>query len=232
MLLSHTGLKLRLEKQSTILRSFTYALFPTMGRSSPVDWQYLITEHQETQNIRLHQLQADDCLPDLLEQFKGSYAKAVVLVNMEDSYKLSSELVNSVPEPPLPVLVVSRGDGEEMGRCVEQHEGVYARVEAENQVDEVDKVSAGTQQLSASAQRRAGPEHSSISKHFLSSNTACLRELWSTYIVSLSCYLSEQFQLLWGTPQLGGRGFPLYPLALALALALSTSPNPSPSPIH
>ena len=165
-----TGLKLKLEKQTALLHSFSYALFPTLERSSPVDWQYLVTEHQETQNIRVHQLQKGEKLQELLKEFQQSYAKAVLLINIEDDYTLPPEVVSSVTEVLYPVLIVTRSDGEEILKYVEKYdgEGIYARVDAENQVDEVDKVQGSAASQPLSAQKRASGDSSISECVFLS----------------------------------------------------------------
>ena len=171
-LLCTAGLKLRLQKQTAPLQSFSYALFPTMEKSSPVGWQYLVTEQEETENIRLHSLQEGDKLPQLLDDFKQSYAKAVILINLEDSYEVSEELVSSVTTPPLPLLIVKKTDGEEILRCIERHDGesIHAKVDAENQVDagnreeEVDRVSNQQGDMAVSAaDKKQSTEQASIS---------------------------------------------------------------------
>ena len=157
-----TGLKLKLQSQNTVLQSFSYALFPSMSQSSPVGWQYLVTEDEEAENIRLHELVKGEGLGALLEGFKQSYAKAAVLVNMEDSYEVAEEFLSGVKEVLFPLVVVRKSDGEEIMRCLERHAGdsVYARVDAENQVDGVDKL---PQPVADGATQKAEPQ-SSISE--------------------------------------------------------------------
>ncbi len=143
-----------------------------MEKSSPVGWQYLVTEREESENIRLHALQKDDHLPNLLDEFKQSYAKAVILINFEESYEVGEELVSSVATPPFPVLIVRKSDGEEILRCIERHEGesISAKVDAENQVDSESNLDIPSGQqwgpgpaVQAAAQKQQSVEHSSIS---------------------------------------------------------------------
>lgn len=136
------GLKLKLENQNTLLQSFSYALFPSMKRSMPVGWHYLSTEDVEAENIRLHELAKGEDLAALLEGFKRSYAKATVLINTEDSYEVAEDFVSGIGEVPFPLLVVRKTGGEEILRCLERHAGdsIHARVDAENQVDGVDRM--------------------------------------------------------------------------------------------
>lgn len=132
------GLKLKWKNQSSVFRSFAYALFPTMEKSSPVEWYYLVTENSETENIRLHNLQSGEQLPELLSDFQTNDAKAVVLINIEDSYELSGEFVSSVKEVPFPLLIVKKTAGEEILKFIEDDtRRLYARVDAESSVDEV-----------------------------------------------------------------------------------------------
>jgi hypothetical protein len=108
-----------------------------MASSSPVGWQYLVTEDEETENIRLHELTTGEDLGTLLDGFKEKHTKATVLINTNDSYEVAENFVGGVKEVPFPVLVVQRTDGEEILRCLERHPGdsIHARVDAENQVD-------------------------------------------------------------------------------------------------
>ena len=107
-----------------------------------VDWQLLVEEHVEGENIRCHQLQGDDWLSPLLETFKESYSKAVVLINTSDDYNLGSNFTRGLEETHLPVVVVTKSDGDAIQRCLEQgemeSEDVYARIEAADEEDEVD----------------------------------------------------------------------------------------------
>lgn len=155
------GLKLKLQSQNSVLQSFSYALFPSMKHSAPVGWQYLFTEAEEAENIRLHELTKGDNLAALLEGFK--HTKAAVFVNTEDSYEVAEEFVASVKEIPFPLLVVKKSDGDEIVRCLDRHTGdsIYARVDAENQVDEgVDTIPPQAMALA----QRAEPPTSSISE--------------------------------------------------------------------
>lgn len=109
-----------------------------MEKSSPVNWLYLVAQDEETQNIRVHQLEETDNLPELLDEFSTrNYAKAVVLINTEDNYVLG-DFVSHVKEVPVPTIIVTRSDGEAILKYVDQYngEGIYAQVEAENQVDQ------------------------------------------------------------------------------------------------
>lgn len=132
------GLKLRLESQSCLLQSYSYALFPGMKQSIPVSWRYLVTEDEGMENIRLHELVEGQKLASLLKEFNYFYIKAVVLVNTEDHYELAAEFVTGVKEVPVPLLVVKRTDGEDILRCLESHtrEFVFVMVDAENQVSD------------------------------------------------------------------------------------------------
>lgn len=118
----------------------SYALFPGMKQSSPVDWQLLVIDEvaEVTENnVRIHELVKGQDLADVLEGFKHCCTKAVVFVNTENNYKLAGEFVSNVPEFPFPLLIVKREDGEEILSYRKCHNGerVLARIDAENEVD-------------------------------------------------------------------------------------------------
>ena len=136
ILLSFIGLKLKLERDSsTLLQSFTYALFPTMVASSPVNWLYLASQDVQAENIRIHWLQKGDSLVELLVEFKENYASAVVLVNIHDNYDLDDNFVFGVKAVPIPTLIVTKRDGQKISDYVDQYDMIYAKVDAESQVD-------------------------------------------------------------------------------------------------
>lgn len=83
----------------------------------------------------------------MLDTFKNSYSKAVVLINTSDDYEVAFKLISGVTELLLPVVVVSKSDGDQILKFLEEDEAedvdVYARIDAENMVDEVDTVAKG-----------------------------------------------------------------------------------------
>lgn len=131
------GLKLRLKGETTILKCFPYALFPTMPESVPVDWQNFSTKKEETDSILLHELAEEDQLADILDEFKQGYTKAAVLINMTDSYELEEKFVSSIKEVPFTTVTVQKTDGAEIMKLyLTCNEDLQASVMAENGVDE------------------------------------------------------------------------------------------------
>ena len=120
------------ENDLTPLKSFDYVLFPGMKLSLPVEWTYLTTEKVESENIRCHKLQAGDHLTDLLEEFGQSYAKAVVLINTEDSYQLAEEFISSVKESNFPIVIIKKSDGDDILYYINGFEQLFAQVNKES----------------------------------------------------------------------------------------------------
>ena len=118
---------------------YSYTLFPGIKYSIPVDWKLLETEDIEGENIRCHQLQGDELLTELFERYRNSDSKAVVLINTSDDYQLAPDLVSGVEKPCLPVIVLSKIDGETVLKCLDDasqiNEDVYAKIEVETDVD-------------------------------------------------------------------------------------------------
>ena len=118
---------------------FSYALFPGVKYSTPVDWKLLETEDIEGENIRCHQLQGNELLTELFERYRNSDSKAVVLINTSDDYQLAPDLISGVEKPCLPVIVLSKIDGETVLQCLDDasqiSEDVYAKIEVETDVD-------------------------------------------------------------------------------------------------
>ena len=127
---------MKLDDQDLPFESFTYALSPLTDKLTPVDWKLLVTEKVESQHIRCHELQAGDNLSELIASFQKAHALAVVLINTSDSYILqSSFLEETKQESQFPVLVLTKSDGVELLKKVEQFENVFAQITAEAFVD-------------------------------------------------------------------------------------------------
>ena len=132
------------KKDPSVVKTFPYALFPATKKSSLVDWQILVEEDVKGENIRCHMLQGHEQLSPLLEPFKENFSKAVVLINTSDDYNLSSDLTCDLEEIHLPVVLVTRSDGEQILHCLQQgemeSEAVCARIEADDAEPEMDDV--------------------------------------------------------------------------------------------
>ena len=125
-------------------QNFSYVFLPGTKICSLVDWQLLVEEHCERENICCLQLQGVKHLATLLEAFKENFSKAVVLINTSDDYNLSSDLTCNLEEIHLPVVLVTRSDGEQILHCLQQgemeSEAVCARIEADDAEPEMDDV--------------------------------------------------------------------------------------------
>ena len=138
-------MQLKLDDQDLPFESFTYALSPLTDKLTPVNWKLLVTEKVESQHIRCHELQAGDNLSELIASFQKAHALAVVLINTSDNYILqSSFLEETTQESQFPVLVLTKSDGVELLKKVEQFENVFAQITAEAFVDP--PMSSGPQQ--------------------------------------------------------------------------------------
>ena len=100
-----------------------------MEKSLPVDWQCLLTNDSDSDNIRLHELEQGHQLTDLLNGFKN--AKAAVLINTTDSYELPQDLMCE-KKLTFPVVIVKKTDG---ASIIKHMKSVEACIEAENSVD-------------------------------------------------------------------------------------------------
>ena len=90
----------------------------------------LVKDHSERENIRCHELQKGELLPQLLDTFKKNCCKAVILINISDDYKLQFEFTSGV-ELCLPVVVVSKSDGKKILDVLKGDkacESVYAKI--------------------------------------------------------------------------------------------------------
>ena len=136
------GLEVKIADRVPRVQTFSYALFPGTKKSTPVDWKLLVADQIEGENIRCHRLLGDEQLSPLLDSFQNNHSKAVVLINTSDDYTLASGLTSGVTELHLPVIVVSRCDGERILCCLDEaeewDEDVEAKIHAENMVDVIE----------------------------------------------------------------------------------------------
>lgn len=126
-----TGLKLRLESQSGILQSYSYASVPGTNQNYPVRWQYLFTEDEGKEGICICELIEGRGLSDL-KTFHYGFTKAVILINTAENYELAREFMTGIGEVPVPLFVVKKNDGRDILRCLESHteDFVFVKVDA------------------------------------------------------------------------------------------------------
>ena len=90
------GLKLKtLEQESSeLLSAFSYALFPLMEKSVPLNWTTLVPfdAHMlvEAHHVFYYQLKVGDDLCTLIPSFQERCVDAVILINTTDNYSISS----------------------------------------------------------------------------------------------------------------------------------------------
>ena len=104
-----------------------------------IDWKVLTSEGVECQHIRYHQLQSEENIANLVNVFKKSHAVAVILVNVEDNTRLTSEFVveplPSGKKISFPVIVISSSDGHMLQEALNHHDPgeINAKIEHKNQ---------------------------------------------------------------------------------------------------
>lgn len=121
--------------------AFTYALAPDVEKPSPVDWKILVTEDVQSQHIRCHKLSRGDDLRRLVEQYRGAYAMATVVINTENSHTLDPAYLQGLKVGSHPILVLTQQDGRQLLKLLDQHadQDVEGRVDIESMVDPLTK---------------------------------------------------------------------------------------------
>ena len=64
-----------------------------MGKSVSVSWRPLVTDDVEAQHIRCHELQDTNELSVLEAKLKGQHVKALILINTQDNYFVTSKIL-------------------------------------------------------------------------------------------------------------------------------------------
>ena len=101
---------------------FEYGLGPFQQAVHSQDWTSLTSTEATYPHIRLHQLREEDSLSNFLSTMASIPATmAVILVNSEDSYTLSSKFHSEEQTPPVPMLVVTKETGKKILHLVEDH---------------------------------------------------------------------------------------------------------------
>ena len=120
------------KSQTLPFKTLTYAPAVVYNNNTPptvVDWQLLTLYHVEGNHIRIHELKEGEDLCAAIDEYKSAYAKAVVVINTEESLVLSKEIVRSLKNiGNYLVAVLSHSDGDNLLDCLEVHfEDVFAR---------------------------------------------------------------------------------------------------------
>ena len=126
------GLQLRQSNQELPFKTFTYTpAIPSKTPPTPVDWRLLASFHVEGEHIRLHELKEGQDLKASIEEYRSEYAKAVVVVNSNNTRKLPDDIVTTLKDfEGYLIAVISSSDGTTLFDCLEtqfQDEDVYAK---------------------------------------------------------------------------------------------------------
>ena len=115
------GLHLKLTNQANPeSRCFDYAWAACNQSARPLEWLGLTTSETTYQHIRLHELKKDDSLSYFMATLSSiPAARAMILVNSENSFRLSEKFDSEDQIPPVPVLVVTKETGRELLKLVE-----------------------------------------------------------------------------------------------------------------
>ena len=61
------------------------------AQPKPVDWRLLSSFHVESEHIRIHELKEGDDLKEAIKSYQSAHARAVVIINNEESQTLSKK---------------------------------------------------------------------------------------------------------------------------------------------
>ena len=108
--------------QNSPVQTFKYGLL-TDEEHLPKEWTFFTSDYTdfEAENIYCHELKEIEKL--LLQGLKQSYSKAMVLINSTNRYDVSSELICDF-RPPIPTVVVSKSDGQNILNILDEHKQV------------------------------------------------------------------------------------------------------------
>ena len=117
------GLKIRAKSQPDVqCCSFDYNFGPFKQSLRHLNWTSLTSTEATYPHIRLHQLREEDSLSYFLSMMASIPATmAVILINSENSYTLSSKFYSEEQTPPVPMLVVTKETGGKLLQLVEDN---------------------------------------------------------------------------------------------------------------
>ena len=92
-------------------KTFAYSCALLTDKQGPISVEPLYPLIGQ-KHVRIHKVQMGEDLRELLAEFKWSHASSVVFINTSDGYELFNEFTGEVTDLPIPVAVVSSGDGE------------------------------------------------------------------------------------------------------------------------
>ena len=139
------GLQLRMPRQQLPFRGFTYAPVSPGNQPIRVDWQLLECGNVEGDHIRVHELVEGEGLVTILRDYQAAHAKAVVLINTDETLVLPERVGKMlVGLSGYPVVIITRSSGEQLLECLNtqyKEEELLARlvVESEEKMQEVDE---------------------------------------------------------------------------------------------
>ena len=120
---------------------FEYGQGPFRQMVHSIPWTDLTTAETTYPHVRFHELKEEDSLSYFLSMMASIPATmAVILINSEDSYRLSDKFHTEAQSPPVPMLVVTQETGRELLRLVRENpREVKIKIDQLSQEDHIEK---------------------------------------------------------------------------------------------
>ena len=115
--------------------AFNYAPIPLTEGINPVKKKVLVTESVQGDHVFVHKLEAGDNLAQLVAEYRGNSAKAVVIVNTAESYTVHPTHLEGLEKSYFPLLILTLNDGQKLLKALDQPDDVMCDIEVESDVD-------------------------------------------------------------------------------------------------
>lgn len=183
-------------RQELAFRGFTYASVPAGAQPTHVDWRLLESGDVVSEHIRVHELTEEDLKEEgeglliTLHEYQGAHAKAVVIVNLNETLTLPEGVGKKLEGlAGYPVVVITRSSGDRVLDCLQveyEDEEVHAQLVVESMEEPQEDDLAILEQPTFTTSSSRPESHKEKGKYWRSSLTPTSLTSSSTFFSSSS----------------------------------------------
>ena len=98
------------------------------AQPKPVDWRLLSSFHVESEHIRIHELKEGDDLKAAIKSYQSAHARAVVIINNEESQTLSKKWSAALEGfDNYLIIVLSSKEGSSLFEILDDDQEIHAK---------------------------------------------------------------------------------------------------------
>ena len=115
--------------------AFTYTPTPVTEGINPIKKKVLVKKRARGDHVFVHKLEPGENLAQLVTEYRGNSAKAVVVVNTAESYTVHPTHLEGLEKSNFPLLILTLSDGQKLLKALDHPNDVMCDIDVESDVD-------------------------------------------------------------------------------------------------